>query len=219
MASVWRRLRKNGSRPHAAYRPARYIHREFRAVAHSRASTAPRGGCRDGPYFLVRFLDRSAPPFPDSLPRLTPQCSMRERRPQVESQGEFHCAILWRRVDPARRVAVILKPGEPARLGLVGIDGFGVIGAPAGMGDMVDAAAQRAVVPTVDQIERQRRMDGNGRVQAGCRLPRLEADGRDCLTRAAGWRHRHPPAVAGDDVAALDEAFRLDLQSFDRGID
>ncbi len=91
---------------------------------------------------------------------------MRERRPQVESQREFNCAFLRRRFDLAGRMTMILKAGKPARLGLVGIDGLGVVGAAAGMGDMVDAAAERAAVPAIDQIERQRRMDGNGRVQA-----------------------------------------------------
>src|SRR6476659_8975368 len=51
------------------------------------------------------------------------------------------------------------------------------------------------------------------------RLPGLEADSGDRLPGAAGGGHRHPPAVAGHDMAAFDEALRLDLQPLDRTID
>ncbi len=50
-ASGLRRHRRTGSRPRAARRPARYIHREFPAGGHSRASTAPRAGWPGGPCF------------------------------------------------------------------------------------------------------------------------------------------------------------------------
>src|ERR1700675_3422778 len=51
------------------------------------------------------------------------------------------------------------------------------------------------------------------------RLPGLETNGSDRLARTAGFRHRHPPAVAGDDVAAFDKSGGLDLQPLHRGID
>src|ERR1700716_3123100 len=76
--------------------------------------------------------------------------SMQERRPQVEGQGEFNCAFLARRIDLAGRMAMILKPGQPPRLGLIGIDRFGVVTPAAGVGDMIDAAAERPAVPGVN---------------------------------------------------------------------
>ena len=78
---------------------------------------------------------------------------MQERRPQVERQREFNCAFLGRRIDLARGVAVILKPGQPPRLGLIGIDRLGIVAAAAGMGDVVDAAAERAAVPGINQSQ------------------------------------------------------------------
>src|SRR6187551_2824012 len=51
------------------------------------------------------------------------------------------------------------------------------------------------------------------------RLPGLETDGGNGLTGAASGGHRHPPAVAGDDMAALDEALSLDLQPLHRTVD
>src|SRR5205807_3966903 len=59
----------------------------------------------------------------------------------------------------------------------------------------------------------------NGRMQPRCRLPGLETDGGDGLSGTARRRHRHPPAVAGHDVTAFDEAGRLDLQALHRTID
>ena len=44
---------------------------------------------------------------------------MQERRPQVESQGEFNCSFFGRWVDLARRVAMILKPGKTARFRVI----------------------------------------------------------------------------------------------------
>ena len=58
----------------------------------------------------------------------------------------------------ARRVAVVLEAGQAAGLGLVGVDREGLVIAPAGMGDMIDAAAERAPAPAVDDVEGQRRM-------------------------------------------------------------
>ena len=143
---------------------------------------------RDGPCSLTAYPDcfpgRRAPPSRTLLPNSL--FSMQERRPQVEGQGKFNCAFLARRIDLAGGMAMILKPGQPPRLGLVGIDRFALVAASAGMGDVIDAAAERAAVPGIDQIKRQRRVNRNRRVQPRGRLPGLEADGRDRLARTAG---------------------------------
>src|ERR1700692_5075905 len=62
-------------------------------------------------------------------------------------------------------------------------------------------------------------MDGNGWMQPGGRLPGLEADSGNRLAGATRFGHRHPPSVAGDNVAAFDKAGRLDLQPLDGAID
>ena len=67
---------------------------------------------------------------------------MQERGPQVECQRKLNGAFLARRIDLAGCMAVILKPCEPPRFGFVGIDRLGLVIASAGMGDMIDAAAQ-----------------------------------------------------------------------------
>ena len=46
-----------------------------------------------------------------------------------------------------------LEPGKAARLGLVAIDRERVVVAPARMGHVVLAAAERALVPGVDDVE------------------------------------------------------------------
>ena len=59
---------------------------------------------------------------------------MQEQRPQVEGQGKFNCAFLARRIDLAGGVAVVLKPGQPPGLRLIGIDRFGLVAASAARG-------------------------------------------------------------------------------------
>src|SRR6185369_5325353 len=56
-------------------------------------------------------------------------------------------------------------------------------------------------------------------MQPGCRLPGLETDGGNGLSGTSRRRHRHPPAIAGHDVAAFDEALGLDLQPLHRRVD
>src|SRR4029077_2766244 len=92
-----------------------------------------------------------------AIPTLPPpvQSSMQERRSQVEGQGKFNCAFLALRIDPARRMAVILESGEPPSLGLIGIDRLGLVVASARMRDVIDAAAERPAIPGVYQIKRQ----------------------------------------------------------------
>jgi hypothetical protein len=63
-------------------------------------------------------------------------------------------------------MSVILESREAACFGLIRIHRESIVIAPAGMGDVVDAAAERAPGPYVDHIEGQRRVDGNRRMQA-----------------------------------------------------
>ena len=58
-----------------------------------------------------------------------------------------------------------LEARKPARLGLVAVDREGVVAAPARMGDVIDAAAERAAGPGVEDVEGQRRIHRQHRVQ------------------------------------------------------
>ena len=68
------------------------------------------------------------------------------------------------------------------------------------MRDVIGAAAEGAVVPGVDQIEDERRVDRDRRVQAVRRLPRAVADAGDEFALRAGRMQRDAAAIAGDDV-------------------
>ena len=83
---------------------------------------------------------------------------------------------------------------------------------------MIDAAAHRALVPRVHDVEHERRVHRNRRMQAARRLPGAIADAGDELADRPGRMQRHAPAVAGDDVARVGHAGHLHLQPFDRGI-
>src|ERR1700722_1421814 len=106
--------------------------------------------------------------------------------PQIQCHGKFAARLIgWNR-DMAASVAVILEPRQPARLRFIGIDRERIIVAPARMRYMIDAAAERAPAPAIENIESQRRMHRDGRVQARGRLPGLEADGGDPFAAAGG---------------------------------
>src|SRR6185436_12019352 len=78
--------------------------------------------------------------------------------PQVERHGVFQRAFLGRNFEIPGRVSLGLEPGEAARLRLVGVDRDGLVVAAAGMRHVIDAAAERAAVPAVIDVEGQRRM-------------------------------------------------------------
>ena len=103
------------------------------------------------------------------------------------------------RLDRPRGVAVRDEARLAAGLGLVGVDRVGIMAAAAGVGDVIDAAAERAAGVAVDDVEGQGRVDRSG---SGCRplaqLPGLVANPGDRLHRDAGRGHRQGPAVAGD---------------------
>src|SRR5262245_61988849 len=98
------------------------------------------------------------------------------RTPQIEGHGIFERRLLRRDDVIAGRVADALEAGEAARLCFVGIDRKGFVIATARMRDMVDAAAERVTTPTIINIERERRLHRDVRMQRGCEPPRLEAD-------------------------------------------
>ena len=55
-----------------------------------------------------------------------------------------------------RRVSAAFEARETPRLRLIGIDRECIVAAAAGMGDMIDAAAERTAIPTVINVEGQR---------------------------------------------------------------
>ena len=72
----------------------------------------------------------------------------------IKRQRKLARKLFARNVSGARRVAVILEPCKPPRLGLVGVDRGADVVAPPGVRDMIDAAAERSVAPGVDHVER-----------------------------------------------------------------
>ena len=79
--------------------------------------------------------------------------------------------------------------------------------------------AERALGPRVDDIERERRVHADRRVQRRGRLPRAVAHAGDVLADASRRLQRQRAAVAGHDVALADETRREHLQPLERRID
>ena len=84
------------------------------------------------------------------------------------------------------------------------------------MGYVIGAAANRAAVPGVDEIENERRVDADGRMQTFGRLPRAETDAGDELACRSCRMQRDGLAIASYDIARIDQTARLDLEAIKR---
>src|SRR6202030_3495868 len=84
---------------------------------------------------------------------------------------------------------------------------------------MINAAAKRSLVPEVDDVENERRVDRNSRVQATGRLPSSVPHAGDELAGRACRVQRNPAAVARDEVPRVDQSADLHLEPFDRRVD
>src|SRR5262245_42137910 len=78
------------------------------------------------------------------------------------------------------------EAGAAAGLCLVGVDRHAVVVAAAGMGHVIGAAADRSVIPRVVDVEYQRYMHADCRMQRVGRLPGAVAHPGDVLARSAG---------------------------------
>src|SRR5205823_8840157 len=84
---------------------------------------------------------------------------------------------------------------------------------------VVRAAANRPAGPRVDDVEGERRLDADRRMQCRRRTPGAEAHARDVFARDARRRKRQSTSIARDGVPARRCARDLDLHAFDRRID
>src|SRR5262249_22624759 len=134
-----------------------------------------------------------------------------DRTAQVERRGIFHRALLRRHAEEARGVAVGLEAREAARFGFVGINRKCLVVAPAGMRHVIDAAAERATVPAVDDVEGERRVHVDGRMQRRGKLPCLEGEAGEVFAASPGWRQRNAAAVARYNVPRGVEPLEPDL--------
>src|SRR5688572_2136762 len=107
------------------------------------------------------------------------------------------------------------EAGEPSALGFVGVHGEALEVAPARVRDVIGAARDGAARPAVIEVERQRRIDWNRRMQARGRQPCAITNAADELARAPRLPERHAPTVAADDVPLVVEPARRDLQALD----
>src|SRR5215467_1133838 len=159
-------------------------------------------------------------PCPDALSRWPAmRLSDMSRTPQVESHRIFERPLFRGQAEQSRRMAEILEARQAPRLRFIRVDRQGLVVASAGMGNVVNAAAERAAAPAIENVEGERGVDIDGRVQRRRQLPRLEAYAGDVFAGPAGWRQRNEPSVAGDGMAAGIETLDLHLQPLNRGID
>src|SRR6266536_2120673 len=116
-----------------------------------------------------------------SVLALTVTQTARDRQsvPQIQRYGKVGIALRRRDAHRPRCVTDLEVAGEPAAFGFVGIDGERLEMPSARVRHVIDAAAEGTAVPTVHDVEDERRMDGDGGMQALRRLPGAKADPGD----------------------------------------
>src|SRR6266498_2587640 len=135
--------------------------------------------------------------------------------PQIEGERKLAVSLGWREIYWAGCVADFEEAREAAAFRFEGVDGERFVVAAARMGDVIGATAQGTVVPPVHDVEQERRVGGDGRVQALGWCPGAEADTSDVFATGAGGMERQGTAVARDEVARVDPAADFHLESFE----
>ena len=90
-------------------------------------------------------------------------------------------------VQCSGRVADAEEARKAAAFGLEGVDREGLVVAAAGVHHVVLAAAETALHPAVDEVEDERRVHADRRVQRRGRLPGAVAHAGDELADACPW--------------------------------
>src|SRR6266566_771701 len=86
------------------------------------------------------------------------------------------------------------------------------------MRHVIGAASEAASVPGVQDVEHQRRMDANGRMQASRRLPGAKPDAGDVFAVGAGRVQWNNDAADTDGVARAGQPPHLDLNALQRRV-
>jgi len=119
----------------------------------------------------------------------------------------------------AGSVAEFEEACHAAAFGFKGVDGECLKTAAAGVGDMIGASGDGALIPGIDDVENQRRVNADGRMQAVRRLPGAVTEAGDEFAVAAGGVEGNGDTIDGDCVTGVDEALNFDLKALDGGID
>src|SRR6188474_3420435 len=111
------------------------------------------------------------------------------------------------------------KPRRSPGFGFVGVYRKCLVVPTAGVTDMICTAANRSAFRQVHDIEHQRRMDWNRRVQASRRLPGAVADAANEVAVSACRLQRQRSAVTCHREAFSDQTADSNLHPLDRRID
>src|SRR5882672_5847041 len=123
------------------------------------------------------------------------------------------------RAEFSLRCAMNEETRQAAALRLIRIYRISGVTAAAWMSHMINASPEAAMIPRVIEIERQRRVHADGRVQAIGGLPGAIPDAGHAFAVHAGRMQRNAMAVDSYCEPIADQAARLDLKPFERAVD
>ena len=138
---------------------------------------------------------------------------------QIERHRKLRIRFERRHHARPRRMTKAVEPRTAAGLGLEAVGRKGLVREPAGVRDVIRASRNRALAPTIDDIEHQRYVNTDGGVQRRGWFPGAITNPGDELAVGARGMKRDTTTVAGDDMPLVDHPAHLDLEPLDRRID
>src|SRR5882724_646018 len=140
------------------------------------------------------------------------------RSPQVQCERELRARRNIFGLHLARRVTEAKKARQAAALGLIGIHWKRRVVESPRMSDVIGATAYTPVVPGVHNIEHERRVETDGRMEATRWLPSPVTHTRYVFTVGTRRVQLKGDPSHGDDVAAVNQTAKLHLDALDRRI-
>ncbi len=138
---------------------------------------------------------------------------------EVERQGVVWAGFERGYGNRSRRVAHGEEAADASAFRFEGVDRKRGVVSTAGVGDMAGAAANGTVQPGVDEVEDERSLHGDRRMQAAGRLPGAKADACNELALSSSGVQGNAATVACEDVTWIGQTTELDLYSFHGGVD
>lgn len=98
------------------------------------------------------------------------------------------------------------KSGQSPAFGFIRIDRKLFKVPASGVGDMIGATGDGSAVPSIVNVEYERGVDSNVRMQTFSRLPGPVSDSTDRLALPSRRDHRNPLSIARDEISVVRQA-------------
>ncbi len=192
--------------------------RSARASFGARAAHRPRHGIRQTrsraarARSAIRRTAKNRQPLGSVIRETRGGCHATSRHAaQIESERKVWIELRLPHGETARHVTHVVEAGDTSTFGGRRVDRSHFVGTSAGVNDVIRTTRDRPLIPAIVDVDMQRPVDADRRVEAGRRLPGTVTHAANPLPRNASGLQRQRVAVDRDQVASLGETKCPDL--------